>query len=512
MRPERRSRRGCRQCRRGHHKCDEVSPVCGRCRDRGFVCEYNARIKWSSIITVESVTQEHDKSSQPQLSAQSPDSSDSTVVQAETPSLLPERETTLAPSSSVCLHTDEVPVYTYYVHRLAGELQAYDSLDNPYRRLSLLGLGHPVLLHTILSCASEHMASNGLCSMQTAISLHVRAIRSIRTELSQPRSPGTPDTSEAVSAGLEMTSDQALLSAILLQVAVVAFSSSAAASAQTHLTSAFHILNELGYLQTPRTMDLFVAKTLVQRFAMVDIGVCAYHRRRPRISLDTWFVQSEHHAALDEMQPSFLEMTGCSHIVFTFLVRVMHLAADVQECSRQKSDIYSDAIALETGMRLHDVENQQKMAAKASEAISTIHTIALCRAFTHAALLLLFRRVFAEPTPSVRVQHSISAIFSCLEKVPVTLPSSPPRTNLAVSGVDSATGLPFYLAAREAVTAEDQDWIRRKHEQWRKVYPNPSRVRLMEVAERLWQERRGSQEQVELRCEEVERSCEAYIF
>lgn len=398
------------------------------------------------------------------------------------------------------------------VHRLAGELQAYDSLDNPYRRLSLLGLGHPVLLHTILSCASEHMASNGLCSMQTAISLHVRAIRSIRTELSQPRSPGTPDTSEAVSAGLEMTSDQALLSAILLQVAVVAFSSSAAASAQTHLTSAFHILNELGYLQTPRTMDLFVAKTLVQRFAMVDIGVCAYHRRRPRISLDTWFVQSEHHAALDEMQPSFLEMTGCSHIVFTFLVRVMHLAADVQECSRQKSDIYSDAIALETGMRLHDVENQQKMAAKASEAISTIHTIALCRAFTHAALLLLFRRVFAEPTPSVRVQHSISAIFSCLEKVPVTLPSSPPRTNLAVSGVDSATGLPFYLAAREAVTAEDQDWIRRKHEQWRKVYPNPSRVRLMEVAERLWQERRGSQEQVELRCEEVERSCEAYIF
>ncbi|KAI2628498.1 fungal-specific transcription factor domain-containing protein [Hypoxylon sp. NC1633] len=475
----------------------------------GFVCEYNAGIKWSSIRTIGSVTKEHEKSGQPQPSAQSFASSDDTVVQPKTPSLFPELP---APSSTVFSDIDEVTAYTYYVHRLAGDLQARDSLHNPYRRLAVLALNHPVLLRTIISCASEYMALNGLCSMQTAISQHTQAIQSIRTELSRQRSPGTTTISEAVSAGVDMSKDQALLSAILLQVAVVAFSSSAAASAQTHLTSAFHILNELGYLQTPRTMDLFVPKALVQRFAMVDMAVCAYHRRRPRVSLDTWFIQSEHHAALDGVQPLFVEMTGCSHIVFTFLVRVMHLAADVHECSRPKSDIYSDAFALETEMRLHDQENQQIIAMKASDAAAETCSIVLCRAFTHVAFLLLFRRVFAEPTPSVRVQHSISSIFSCLKNVPVTPPNGASGTHLVASGVDSASGLPFYLAAREAVTVEDQDWIRKRHEQWRQVYPNPSRVRLMEVAEKIWQERRGSQDQVELRCEDVERSCEAYLF
>ncbi|XXH00613.1 hypothetical protein Hte_006961 [Hypoxylon texense] len=374
------------------------------------------------------------------------------------------------------------------------------------------------------------MALKGLCSMQTAISQHVRAIRSIRTELSRRRSPGTANhISEAVSAGIDMSNDQALLSAILLQIAVVAFSSSAAASAQTHLTSAFHILNELGYLQTPRTMDLFVAKMLVQRFAIVDLGVCVYHRRRPRIALDTWFVRAEHHAALDAGQPPFVDMMGCSHVVFTFLVRVMHLAADVREgeegeegeeeerARRRKADAYGDAIALETEMRLHDLENQRKLAAAkeaGGQAAAEAFPTALCRAFTHAAFLLLFRRVFAEPTPSARVQHSVATVFACLEDVPVTPPGGAPGTHLAAPGVDSASGLPFYLAAREAVTAGDRDWVRKKHEQWRRVYPNPSRVRLMEVAEKIWQERRGRgpQEEVERRCEEIEKACETYIF
>lgn len=54
MRAEQRSRRGCKQCRSGHHKCDETPPTCKRCQSRGFKCEYPVtRIRWGNVTTVE---------------------------------------------------------------------------------------------------------------------------------------------------------------------------------------------------------------------------------------------------------------------------------------------------------------------------------------------------------------------------------------------------------------------------------------------------------------------------
>ena len=398
------------------------------------------------------------------------------------------------------------------VDRIAGELQAQDGLHNPYRKLSVLALGFPVLLHTIISIAAEHLHLLGHCSAKLAVTHHDRAIRSIRLGLAGRRSPSPLSSEDCISSSHGITADQALLAAILLQPAVIAYSGNAASSSQTHLDIAFYILNQLDYICTVKVMDFFIPRLLVQRFAIADLGTSIYYRRRPRMSLvGCWFSSSSKDDMIDKTQPSFREMTGCPHSVFVFLLRVMHLAADLSLSERPSRDVYCDAIALETDMRVHDAVVVRRSGGS-SGTMKNKHMETICRAFIQIGLLLLCRRVFAESPSSPRVQHAMSTIFTLLDSIPVTTTDESSNGNLIRSGVDSASGLPFYLAAREAVTKEDQQWVTLKHKMWRKVYPNPARVQLMEVAEKIWLERDRGVHDIEQRCELVERGCEAYIF
>ncbi|KAH8899045.1 2-dehydropantoate 2-reductase [Thozetella sp. PMI_491] len=403
-------------------------------------------------------------------------------------------------SSPLFEKAEEFAAYKYYVDRLAGELQAQDGQDNPYRRLSSMALKFPVLLRTIISCAAEHMHISGHWPIQRAIDQYDGAIHLLRSQLRNWK-PTLSESAESNEDG-GITADHALLAAILLQPAIIAFSGGSASSAETHLDMAFYGLKQLSYLGTSDLKDVFFPRLLVQRFAMVDVGLSVYARRRPRVPLDSWFATPTAGNNLDKSQPSFRKMTGCPHLVFIFLLRAMHLAADVAASVRSFKDIINDAIMLEMEMRVHDFKH-------VGSSILDASSEKVARAFTYAALLLLFRRVFGEPSSSPRVQNTIGVIFSLMNSIQ---DSEAEGERPTMPRVDSASGLPFYLAAREAVTAEDQERVRQNHAMWRKVYPNPARVRLMEVAERMWAERARGSDQVEQACIEIESACDAYLF
>ncbi|KAL3474421.1 fungal-specific transcription factor domain-containing protein [Aspergillus californicus] len=407
---------------------------------------------------------------------------------------------------------EEIPLYTYYVNRIAGELQAQDGFHNPYRKLSVLGLSFPVLLKTLLSCAAEHLHALGRCPASLAVELQDRAIQAIRSELALLRVQRAPIPGR-VTIDVGINPDEALLAAVLLQPGVIAFSGSEPISVQTHLEIAFYILNQLRYVTNPGITARFLPKFFLQRFAIVDLGICVWHRRRPRLPLDNWFVETPDLDAdmkdpIDDLQPSFREMTGCPHIVFTFLHRVMHLAADIASSARPVSNIHRDAIKLETEIQMYGLRYSEPISAREpeSQAMGCIR-----QSFVHACLLLLFRRVFMERSSSARVQNSVRTIFCLLQAVPISSKEVCIELGTVRSGVDSATGLPFYLAAREAIAMEDQDWVTERYHTWRKVYPNLARVQLMEVTEKLWLERRKDNWS-ETACEALEASCDAYLF
>lgn len=132
MRSEKRSRRGCKQCRAGHHKCDETSPSCRRCQNRGFVCDYGSiPIKWCNVRTVQSSRRQHvsravsteQQSCSASLTAHLSNARDDdqfanhayndispASLLPESPAALPEKR-----RGSVCLfeRPEEVALYTY---------------------------------------------------------------------------------------------------------------------------------------------------------------------------------------------------------------------------------------------------------------------------------------------------------------------------------------------------------------------------------------------------------------
>lgn len=400
------------------------------------------------------------------------------------------------------------------VDTLAGQFQAHDNLHNPYRKLSVLALSSPVLLHTILSCAVEHMHISGRLPIQKAIQQQERAIRLIRAGLSGwNSSKGT--SAEAGSrprSGL-LSSDQALLAAILLQPAVLAFSGSNLAHAQTHLDMASLIFSKVGYLESPDVIaSSFIEKLLVQRFAIIDISLSIFDRRRPRIPAEHWFGQQTHSSVMDGSQPTFYEMTGCDHTTYTFLLRAAHLSADREEnglCDK----VFENAIALETDVRLHlrassdDVSDDTPFK---SHKFKPLSVQALSRAFSGAALLLILRRVFGESPSSPRVKNAVSMIRSAVDAISTC--ALVQDDSDSQPAIDSAMALPFYLAARDADDPDSQRWALEKHNSWRQTYPNPARTQMMELAERIWEERSKGSDNIEARCTEVERSYKLWIL
>lgn len=296
-----------------------------------------------------------------------------------------------------------------------------------------------------------------------------------------------------------LTPRQVALAAIMMQTSSVLMTG--IGSVETHMRCAWHFVQDLGYVhQFP---DSIFSRILVYRFAMVDIVLAYLRFRRPLAPLD-FFMYQANGDSLDHIEPAFTEMQGCPHRVLCFLAQIAALSSDLMTQEGQHDQILARAYNIETEMRnwgakyhraISDTDSstspisqvtgsapltghchpqQQQRQRQHPDRRKDLDT--LCETFYWIAHLLLMRRVFGDPTRSARVQLIRIRLFRIMD----TLEPG--------CGADTALPFPFYLAAREAVTREDRDWVRRRHLAMMDHYKDRSREFIMKSTEDIWNE------------------------
>ncbi|WZH49517.1 fungal-specific transcription factor domain-containing protein [Fusarium acuminatum] len=251
---------------------------------------------------------------------------------------------------------------------------------------------------------------------------------------------------------------------------------------ETHLQAAFSLMVELDYVD--RLPQGFYSRFLVQRFAMIDVVLSFLRRRRPLAPQNFTLYQPIEGA--DKQEPCFRELTGCQQPVLSFLARISLLAGDN---TFKDPAHFAEAYQLETEMRSWATSRYPGPGLKyASGSINILDATqdgadvenfhkeldTLSECFYWVAHLLLARRVFLDPTTSPRVQLYRRHLFSLMDRLP------------AGCGPDSSLPFPFYMAAREAISNQDKDWVRKKHADMFSIYPDQSRELMMRLTEEIW--------------------------
>lgn len=289
-----------------------------------------------------------------------------------------------------------------------------------------------------------------------------------------------------------------VLSARLIALAAVMMQTSSClmsgiGNVEVHMKCALEFMRDLGYLWRPAT-PVF-GRLLVQRFAMVDVVLAHLRFRRPLAPLD--FFMYNDHEQVDHEEPSFREMQGCPQRVLGFLAQIAWLSAELTETvtniESRHAEIQSRAYGLETEMRVwghkyYDAVVRGSSAASAHTDLSVtkpasgkeisnpreaLDVVSEC--FYWTAHILLLRRVFLDPTKSGRVQLIRRHVFRLINSLEVGC------------GPDSSLPFPFYMAAREAVTLEDRDWVRQKHITMMETHRDCSREYMMASTEKIWE-------------------------
>ncbi|THC97513.1 hypothetical protein EYZ11_002993 [Aspergillus tanneri] len=356
--------------------------------------------------------------------------------------------------------TEERSAWEYYVRLVSSNVPALDCPENPYRQLSITALTAPILLETIICIAAEHMLNFGLGSEPAAAERQQRMLRSIRQGLQM----------------IEMSSHarwhdhrhEACLAAVVLQGIVVAQRPDGVL--EPHVKCASYLMHTLGCFQEIPSTPL--ARLTTQRFAMVDLMLAISRQRRPYAPRSFILYQPDADR-WDQTEPSFHKMTGCPQPLMCFLLRIAHLACDVDECLRDdvpEHEVLSRAFELESELCAWGLQYTGAIADGSSRPLLDI----LTECFYWTAHLLLARRVFRDATRSPRIQHLAQTCFRLMDHLPTGC------------GPDSSLPQPFYLAAREAVRVEDRDWVRRKHEAMTAYYREQQRNSAMELTEKIW--------------------------
>ncbi|KAM5373723.1 hypothetical protein ACJZ2D_006894 [Fusarium nematophilum] len=375
-------------------------------------------------------------------------------------------------SASLSSPSEEI-AYTYYINHASSLIPAYDGPQNPYRKLSLVSLSYPLLLHTILYVSTVSMfnygRSNGdliprrrsqaLSFLQQAVSFH-------KSE-SSGRSQVLPRQNRALSV---LSLKEVTLAAFLMHIVTEVMSGSQAT--ESYLQSAYQLMAELGYIESmPET---FYSRFLIERFAIIDVVLSFLRRRKPIAPMS--FVLYQENEEVDSSEPAFRELAGCPQVVLTFLARVSYLAHDVAAFDGDSS---AEAYQLETEMRIWG-QRYSCLSARDGRTTTTAYLDILSECFYWTAQLLLARRVYLDATPSPRVQFLRRHLFSLMDRLP------------AGCGPDSSLPFPFYMAAREAMTPEDRDWVRRKHAEMMDVYRDRAREIMMGLTEDIWTKADGA--------------------
>ncbi|PLB53384.1 hypothetical protein P170DRAFT_380058 [Aspergillus steynii IBT 23096] len=434
-----RSRTGCIPCRRKHQKCDEQRPICSFCSFRGMQCQYPSGLKWM-------------RQTEPMTSRHRP-----RAHRAGALSVL----RSPAPFADTFRSTEEKAAWEYYTRLVSSNVPALDGPENPYRKLSITALSSPILLETIICIATEHMLNFGLGSVPVAAERQQRMLRSIRQSLLtiEPGQTHTDPTHEAC------------LAAVVLQGIVVAQRPDGVV--EPHIKCASFLMHALGYFNDISNHNP-LARMTAQRFAMVDLMLAISRQRRP-FSPVQFVLHQPDEARWDGTEPSFYEMTGCPQPLMCFLVRIAYLACDVDDrldANLPIHDILNQAFTLETELRAWNTRYTGLVPDELPCPRSPLDILSEC--FYWTAHLLLARRVFRDPTRSPRVQYLAHTCFRLMDHLPTGC------------GPDSSLPQPFYLAAREAITVEDRNWVRGKHEAMTAYYREQQRHSAMELTERIW--------------------------
>ncbi|KAJ5105291.1 transcriptional regulator family: Fungal Specific TF [Penicillium alfredii] len=360
---------------------------------------------------------------------------------------------------------EEQSAWEYYVRLVSSNVPALDGPDNPYRQLSITALSSPVLLHTILCIATEHMLNFGFGSVSLAAKRQQRMLRTIGQKLLGVHA-GDPNAGAIVD--YHNHEHEALLAAVVLQGIVVAQTPDGVL--EPHVKCASFLLQTLGFFQNIPQNPL--TRMAVQRFAMVDLMLAISRQRRPYAPGDFIIYQPDP-TRWDTIEPSFHKMTGCPQPLMCFLVRISHLACDVDERHEHgtaTNDILTEALRLDSELRAWGCQYTGNIPQDELRAPLDI----LTECFYWTAHLLLARRVFRDATCSLRVQHLAHTCFGLMDHLSTGC------------GPDSSLPQPFYLAAREAITLQDRNWVRRKHASMTAYYREPQRNLAMELTERIW--------------------------
>lgn len=268
------------------------------------------------------------------------------------------------------------------------------------------------------------------------------------------------------------------LAAYLMHIAAEVMVGSQTAGA--YLQDAYSLMIELDYID--HLPQRFYARFLTQRFAMIDVVLSFLRHRKP--FAPKHFVLYQPIEGVDEQEPSFRELTGCPQAVLSFLARISILA---NEISRDSSAHIAEAYQLESEMRLwgalrypgplsgnaHLLEIIPGDGAGARD-VRQIQLDILGECFYWVAHLLLARRVLLDSTASGRVQLYREHLFALMNRLP------------AGCGPDSSLPFPFYMAAREAMSSQDREWVRRKHADMLSQYRDRSRQLMMSLTEEIW--------------------------
>ncbi|KAM0431813.1 hypothetical protein ACHAPT_005063 [Fusarium lateritium] len=361
------------------------------------------------------------------------------------------------------------------INHTSSRIPAYDGPQNPYRKLCLVAVSYPLLLHTILYVSTVSMFNYGRSDSSLIVKHQSQASSLLQNAAAFLRAENRdmPGQNPALSV---LSLREVTLAAYLMHIVTEVMSGSQ--TAEAFLQNAYQLMVELGYIES--MPESLYARLLVQRFAIIDI-VLAFLRRRKPIAPMTFVLYQHDEEEMDNKEPAFRELTGCPQPVLAFLARITHLAHDAAEYQEGNSSHLAEAYQLETEMRIWGQRypvpfassvDQEELKSRPADDRKYLDILSEC--FYWTAQLLLARRVFLDPTSSPRVQFLRRHLFTLMDCLP------------AGCGPDSSLPFPFYMAAREAIVAEDRNWVRRKHAEMMDVYRDRSREIMMGLTEEIW--------------------------
>ncbi|KAF5531696.1 hypothetical protein FMEXI_12842 [Fusarium mexicanum] len=469
----------CRACRHQHRKCDEQRPACSSCRIRGVECDYQRPLKWTGLRNSETFSQQNP-------TALCTSTSSSVIECAVSPPVLP-LQLEFEVADWLLAHTSE------------RSIDADLDIDPP----GLQSRNHPSpIAHHQDDSTVQEQSNSSSAGLQTVNGDLWDDNNDSGIGFSEQPLTKPTETSEttAESSSLDNSETGIITSTVLGNLFSHAFESSNdeitftyylnrtssvlmvdLKSIETHMTYALHLIQHLGYLtQPPRSV---LMRTLIYRFAMVDVMLAFIQSRHPQASPDFFMYQNNVDQLIGAEEPSFREMHGCHQRVLSFLAKIAILSAYIAKSGSRPSEIQVKGYDLETEMRHWGRIYYGGMAAESSDPPigrsrerlnSRADLEVVCECFYWTAHILLLRRVFLDDTKSTRVQLIRKRLFRLMDSL------------VSGCGPDSSLPFPFYIAACEATVTCDQDWVRKKHGEMLAAYRDPAREVLMTSVERIW--------------------------